>query len=727
MVTSVLDRNDVKSEYGIIPSLIPRKLFYENNAVEKFTRLNLASSIVLKDDDEFNQITAFVDPDFFDMFTFTASEGFLKLKARDDVIISSSFALKIFGDVSAIGKELRIIINSKDHSFVVSGVFQDFHEVTSIDFDVFLHIDATDKFEMDKNNPRTFVNAGFIQLNNIESPEAILENQQSLIDENNSLNYNWIVDHFNLIPLTDLSAKTSKIQSDIGKGYGSFATDIILILISLSILIIACLNNANLSIVSSSKRLNEIALRKIYGANKVTLMSQFLFENFIILSFSYFSGVLLAKTLLIPGFDDLFNFGLSIKAISLVVWLLLTLSIILSIFLSVSYPAIYISSFRIIEIFKGKLKFGNKNWTSKILHVVQFTFSIILIFSAISIFKYVKSERNKNYGYNIENTLFVPLQDDQSYYRLKNILESRYTNNLNITGSKHHIGISSIETLITGKDDKQIKATKFDVGENYFEVVGLEIIEGTNFEKGYQLNLNSIVVNEAFVDQMGWQNILDKSVIIDKGRYYVVGVVNNFIFGNPNEPIRPAFFRIIAKSDYNFLVAGSAVNDPKMVLNELNKAWLNDIGDRLEGQDQSNIYFSYFKILKGHSNIILFLAILATLLSMMGLYALLSLNLASKMRIFSIKKVLGVSDFTLVYEVSKDVMSIVIIALVLGVGISFFSMSWLFKIVYKVEWSFDLSTFFLTLIVISVITVLTLVKFINSVLKTNPIKHLRYE
>ncbi|MGJ3236588.1 ABC transporter permease [Marivirga sp.] len=727
MITSVMDRNEEKSEYGIVPSSLPRKMFYENESVEKYSRVSLESSNIIKEEYEFSQTSTFVDPDFFRMFTFKRLKGDLELDNVDDAIISKSLAQKLFGQIDIIGKELIININSLDRSFKVKGVFEDFEEVTAIDFDLYLHINVTDYYGIDKNNPRSFVNAGFVQIKNNSSPSSILSNQELLINENNSLNYNWIVDHFNLIQLNDLSAKTSKIQSDIGKGFGSFSTDIILILISLSILIIACLNNANLLVVNSSKRLNEIALRKIYGANKLALVIQFLIENFFIIILSFTIGILLAKIFLIPGFDELFNFGLKLQMISSFVWLILTFSILITVFLSISYPAFYISSFSIIQIFKGKLKFGGKNWTSKLLHIIQFTFSIILIFSAISIFKYVNSEQNKKYGYQIDNLLFIELSDNQSFSRLKNILENRYSNEVSITGTKHHVGTSSIETLITGENDKQIKASKFDVGENYFDILDLNIIEGENFEQGYQANLNSIVVNEAFVKQMGWKSILNKSVIINKGRYYVVGVVNDFIFGNPNEPIRPAFFRIISDIDYNFLVVNSISKDPKLIVNELNEVWVKDTGNKLEGKVQSSVYFSYFKILKGHSNIILFLAILATVLSVLGLYALLSLSLARKMKTFSIKKVLGVSNLTLVMDVSRDVLRIVILAIIIGSAFSIYSMSWLFKIVYKTEWTFEIFTFIQMVLIVSLITIVTLSKFILTVINTNPIKYLRHE
>jgi len=336
------------------------------------------------------------------------------------------------------------------------------------------------------------------------------------------------------------SIKDWRLRSDFrdGKKVGGQITFVRLVsLIAFIILFIACINFMNLSTARSEKRANEVGIRKVLGSSKKRLMSQFMVEALIMAGLSAALSVIMMM-LLLPSFNTLVEKQLELRLLDVThLFSLFGITLVCGL-LAGWYPALYLSSFRPAHVLKGvKRKHGSAAVIRKGLVISQFTVSIVFIISTIIIYQQVQHARDRDLGYAKENLInlsvngemtkaFIPIKRD--LIASGNIENVALTNSNMLSSGNNGAGLS----WQGGTNTEDVLIRFRYVSPSFFETTGLEIIEGRGFKEDMGADSTNILITEAFAKLMGKGSAVGKTVTRNNTVYNVVGVVNDYLYGD---------------------------------------------------------------------------------------------------------------------------------------------------------------------------------------------------
>jgi len=439
LLTNEINRDGNIQVWGFTPAPIGPLLKQDFPQIEKMVRVDGRGGIFRYDDKVFNEFIRFVDPDFLKMFSFGLKWGNNDaLFDKSKIVISENISTKYFGEENPVGKHITITFGSQTaESFEIGAVFEKFPNTSSFSFGIVANYDKIKvaDTELDFDDWRDFISATFIQVKDPKDIEVISSKMDKYISIQNEARPDWPSQRYLFEPLTTLSLNSYKMGSSISSGDDATGR-IVLSIIGIFMLTLACFNYINIAVVSASKRLKEIGIRKVIGGNKKQLVFQFLSENLVIALFSLILGVGFGYFMFVPWFDQLFSIGLEFNLFSdPQLWIFLLAILLTTGLVSGAYPAFYISSFHAVDIFRGNQKFGSKNLFSKIFLTFQFVLSFILIVGGIMFIQNAEFQKKRDWGYNQEQTLVIPVPDHAAYTQIKN----KIIQNPNITsvaGSK---------------------------------------------------------------------------------------------------------------------------------------------------------------------------------------------------------------------------------------------------------------------------------------------------
>jgi putative ABC transport system permease protein len=726
MVKSILEGpNNSIDVWGTSP--FPIATFSKNIPnVERTARISKRSAVLNYNNNTFNESVSFVDPDIINILTFSKIHGnfndFFKLK----LIISNTIAEKYFGKMNPIGKVLEVVVNGKKVSFTVAAVIQDFPKNSSFKLSIMIPIETLAGFDLIRLNEwKHFVSCTLLL---IQSIEQIKETESALNDYvmiQNSANEQSPVQKFELEPLSTLSLNSYKIKGDISSGFGSDSGRSVMLFFGLFILVLACLNYVNISLSKSSGRVKEIGIRKVLGGGKRELVVQFIIENFVLTLLSSFVGLILALSFLLPAFENLFSVGLqpSFKDYKVYAMYLLAFSISISL-ISGLYPALYISSFKPAQIFKNAAISFKANKLGEGLLIAQLTIAGALIFISIAFMDNKSYLETKEWGYQPENLLVIRFKEQADFNTLRDEV-STFPEVESVGASKNHIGTSRNFMHLT-QEGKFYKINAFDVGEGYISTLGLIIISGLPFNEGPSPHSN-ILVNETLFDQLAITSenkSLPISVEIDSIFYTITGVVKDFHYADFNSEIEATIIRY-RPNDLRYLVVKS--NSHKL-RDKIRSFWLKQFIDQpYNAFYQKDIFFNYFNFIEGHSKTMSFLAIVSIILSISGLFGLISISLSAKLKEFAIRKVSGASAFELWKILNKNYFYFLLSSLILGCYVGLESVSYLFEEFYSyhIEPGYDI--FLITNLLLLIGALVPMVLLINKLININPVEVLKNE
>jgi putative ABC transport system permease protein len=473
-------------------------------------------------------------------------------------------------------------------------------------------------------------------------------------------------------------------------------------MIGVFVLLLACINFMNLSTARSEKRAKEVGIRKAVGSLRSQLIKQFFCESFLIATLSFILSMLLVLAV-IHWFNDVSNKKISILWDKPFFWLVCLGFTFFSGMIAGSYPAFYLSSFKPVKVLKGTFKAGHfAAIPRKILVVVQFTVSIVLIIGTIVVFRQIEFAENRPVGYNQDGLVNITMMNDDLHKQF-----NAFRNELLESGAVAEVAESSDPVTGNGNNVAGLEWRGKDPGmvddfgivrvtSEYGKTVGWQFLAGRDFSKQFFSDSNSIILNEAAVQYMGLKSPVGETVRMWNNNYTVIGVVKNMVMNSPYEPVKQTIFNI-NKDMGGFLNIKINPNvSAHQALRKIEAVFRNyspSIPFSYKFADEE-----YAKKFDGEERIgklARFFAALAIFISCLGLFGMSSFMAEQRVKEIGIRKVLGASPFGLWRLMSKDFVTMVVISLFFAMPIGWWIMhNWLQNYTYRAGlswWVFGIS------------------------------------
>ncbi len=657
-----------------------------------------------------------VDTTFFELFSFPFIYGDAKSAMKDpaSVLITASMAKKYFGEKNPLGEVLRMGRNS---DFKVSAVLADVPSNAHFTFDFLLSY----PFYKARDNSAFYTWADFGHYNYIKlAPGADVAALTAKLpqwagqyidfsDENKAAMAEGNLG-FRLQAVTAIHLH-SHMRWELGNN-NHISYIYILGAAALFILILAIINFTNLTTARSLERAKEIGLRKTLGAKRKQLAGQFMGESilFCLLSLLLAMGLV---DLALPWVADMTGKPLSLNMIMTAEGILLLVGLMaLVALLAGAYPALYLSSFEPLKAMKGRFTHSREgNRFRKVLVVMQFAASGILIIGTLFIFRQLDYLQTSPLGFEKEQVLVVPMKGDL-FDRYKTAKESfaQDKNVLSVSAVSNVPGSNFNNNWIRWKDQGTF-VSEFSVDEDFFSTMGIELSSGRAFSADFGADSQKYILNEEAARQFNWENPLgEKMVWMDDDRDKegeLIGISKDFHFKSLHEAIGPMAFKM-ETSDFNYFLL------------KLHTANLDETLQRLESQWQLLVpgfaftysfldedFGSLYESESRMSTLMLVFAFLAILIACLGLFGLVSFAAQQRMREIGIRKVLGADARQIVSLLSKDFIKLVLLSFLLAAPLAAWLISgWLENFAYSI--SLSAGPFLLAAIVSLLIAMLTL-------------------
>jgi putative ABC transport system permease protein len=722
-----------------------RKLLEDFPEIEMGVKfLNLGKTPIVLGEKTFFESQFFaVDATFFDVFTFPLIQGDPKtvLQNPNSMVISKDAALKYFGSTDAVGKILRADFSYGPGSvdFEVTGVSENVPANSHFHYDLLASSATFPTYINDtgwtSNNFITYVvlKEGTTQkwfneqLKEFTRKHMGAEQFDAWVAKGNFWEYF-------LQPLTKIHL-TSDLNGEF-EANGNETYVYIFSVLSVIVLLIACINFMNLSTAKSSLRAKEVGMRKVVGSGRRRLVLQFLSESVLLSYVALAIGVVLVIFLLplsknLIGRQIEFQFFNSMST----VLLLLALGLIVGI-ISGSYPAFFLSSFKPIAALKGNKTSGKSgSLLRNSLVIIQFTISIFLIIGTLVVNQQLKFFQNKKLGFDKEQVLVIqnPGALGNKTIPFKEELR-KYSSITNVSGSTTLPG-QSFSNIGFGAEgvDENFTLNLCICDYDFLDTLKLELAQGRFFSRDFTTDSHAAVLNEKAVELLGWDNPIGKKInnwSRNRGNFVVIGVIKDYHYESLHQEIRPQAL---------FLSTGYYTRVESYISARLNTEHISETISRIEDTWKTfapQVPFQYSFLDKDYDNLYInekqtrklfsMFSFLAIFIACLGLFGLASFIADQKTKEIGIRKVLGASVPKIVKNLNKSFLKWVLIANVIAWPIAWFGMNrWLDNFAYRISlswWMFVLAA------VLAVVIAFITVSFqtVKAALK-NPIDSLRYE
>ncbi|MDR7132298.1 ABC-type antimicrobial peptide transport system permease subunit [Algoriphagus sp. 4150] len=670
--------------------------------VEAVTHVTEWDPMVLSvGENSFYEQTTFVDPGFFEMFDFRVLEGnpMEAMSSPDHIILTKSVARKLFGEESALGKSVTV---ESELEFEVKAIVEDLPENTNFKFTAFLPYNKLEAIGWTgnywgNNNCRTFAMLkADSDLNSFN--QKIVDFSLRNGDVQNTTDF--------LFPMSELHLK-SKFEN--GKSVGG-RIDLIRMfgLVGIVILLIACINFVNLSTAQSEKRAKEVGIRKVSGADRGMLIGQFLAESILISVAAYLLALLLIS-LLFPGFNQLIGKELKLPFNQPYFWVFSLGYVFLTGILAGIYPAFLLSSFKPVLVLKSRMS-SAKSWFKprEVLVVFQFTIVAILIASTWIIREQMQFVQNRDLGLQTENLIFHPMTAPlkKNFSAVRSEVEALPgIVSVSSTFSPFTEEYSNTNTISwQGKEDAFMpNINRMGADAHVVKTAGLQLIAGRDIDVYTNASdSTAVLINETARDFMGFADPLGEIVKDGDREYRVVGVVKDFIIESPFA--NPEGIMIFGpKIQQNFIHIRLSGADLQTTLAQLGGIFRKfNPGSPFEYKFSDEVHAQKFASQQQTGSLTAIFSGLAILISCLGLFGLAAFIAEQRSKEISVRKVLGASVQGLVLLLSGEFTKLVLIAMLIGVPITWYAMSaWLEGFDYRIgiDWKVFLGTGLIALLI----------------------------
>jgi putative ABC transport system permease protein len=671
------------------------------------------------------------DSEFLNIFTLPLVRG-SKADALAEpfrIVLAESLAQKIFGSDDALGKFLRISTQANDYK--ITGIMKDVPANSHLKFNFIISFITlkTQNRNLDdwySNSFFTYVQLqGGTDTREFEKKITVFldryapKRQAHYTGYLQPLRRTHLYSHFNFDPALTGDIKNIYLYSAIG----------------FIILLIACINYMNLSTARSSQRAKEVGMRKVVGASRREIIRQFLGESMLTASLALVLGLLLVK-LALPLFNSFLGQTIPFDLSESPFWILALFIVILFVGLfSGSYPALFLSAFRPVQILKRETGWAKKGAGLRNgLVTFQFSISIILIVCTIVVYSQLQFIRHKDPGYNREHVVVVPLKDIQMGEKLE-VIKDLLNKNPNVQGvsaSSHlPIAIGNRNTItVLNSDGEEVKTSMYYalVDYDFIDVFDIKLIAGRNFSRDFSTDPDdAVIINETAAERLGWKDPLGKSYSnLKDWDQKVIGVVKDFHFQSYHLDIEPMALLMkgfwasylyvkIKPTDIPGTIAHiREVYDEHKIHHAFDYYFLDDAFNRVYQAEQK--FGTTFRIF----------SFLAVFISALGLFGLASFSSEQKTKEIGIRKVLGASVFSITFLLSRQFTRWVLIANLISWPVAYYAMNrWLQSYAYRTTiqvWIFALAACLALLIALATVSYQSI-----RAATANPVDSLRYE
>jgi putative ABC transport system permease protein len=676
----------------------------------------------------------FVDPEFLDIFTFPLSKGDKNQALSDPntVVISGKMAQKYFGGEDPIGKTLEV---NDGRQLTVTGILKEIPENSHLQFNFLVSFKTLEAIL-----GRSLLNDNWF--NNSYRTYLTLNENTDLTQFDAKLRkydiegFNGNTWSFHLQPLFDIHFDNQMLY-----GTGDKGTILIFITVGLFILFIASFNYLNLYISHYRTRLKDVSIRKVAGATKYLLIRQFFSESFLLVFISYLISLAMVW-LIVPLFNSFFSQMLNFQVIWSFHFFLASLFLICLIALIAgTYPALYFSRLHLLNTLKGGMVKLSKEsqYFRKIIVVIQFSLSVVLITCAVTMLKQLRFIGNKDPGYEKENIVcinLIRLYYAESYnltnqmkpLKLELLSYPDITAVTASTGIPCKVGWSNIPVWDGKEADDNPFFYRMIVDYDFLDFYGIKQTGGRYFSKDFATDDgNAYIINRAAARRMGFQSPINARFGFDGILGTVVGTTEDFNFESLHKPVTPLGIGVKEEYYWQYISVKIKNTDIPKTLKYLEGVWNKFVPDFPMAYNfiddlQGQMYRKDRQITKSMN----YLSLLALFISCLGIFGLMSFTLKERTKEIGIRKAMGASFTRLAILMIRDLLLIVCIAALAG-GVSgwYFSTNWLNSFAYRIDWGIDIIIIssFITLLLAITPVVFTLIRSI----RTNPVDSLRYE
>jgi predicted permease len=670
-----------------------------------------------------------VDPSFFEIFTYEFVEGVAGAALNDpySIVLSEDQASKFFGNQNPIG---QIIQFDEKTNFTVTGVFRNIPSNSHLTRDIFIPFETWGKlYEEPLHHWGYWSFYSYVLLRPDVSAKEMETKFPSFAEKHGIPDQKLF-----LQPLLSIHLH-SHFQGEISPN--THVTTLLLFgSIAILILIIACINYMNLTTARSSARLKEVGTRKVVGAHRSQIARQFLGESLIMALLSLIISIFLVHMFL-PFFNSLAERHLTLNGDNVLQILPGILSLVFFVgILAGSYPAILLSSFKPITVFRGGEKKGSqKRRLRNVLVVAQFSISLILIIATLLVKSQLDYVRDKEMGFDRDQILVVPLHDNKIRQNVEPVLDELKRNSqiLYAASSMHlpnDVGASTTIKWPGKPEEEQTWIKVSEVSYDYTELYGIKILSGRSFSREFPSDENgAFLVNESAKKLMGEDFRLGIG-LSHWGRPepsgQIVGVMKDFHLNSIHEEIKPMYIYLNPSRGQHLSIkiqGGSIPETIGFIRKTMEKfspyypfeyRFFDDVFNMayIEEQKMGRMFGVFASI--------------AVFIACMGVFGLSAFLAEQKRKEIGIRKVLGASVSKIVYMLTRDLLWLVLFANIIGWPVAYYAMiRWLQNFAYRTE--IHLGIFFFSSILILLVSFGTLSYQAIKAARANPVDSLRYE
>ena len=702
--------------------------------IEKATRLFANATLVfnINGNSFIKNKCAYIDDEWFNVFKYDFIEGDKTAFNHNpfSIVLTETEAKKYFNKHSAVGSTIRI----DSVNYQVVGVVADAPSNSSFQYNAFIPIAAYLSNPQQRENDEQWGNTNyitFVKLTPQSTPSVIAQKLTSILAKNNQKE-----SHISLMPLHDMHFETGLQQSSFVQGNQN--TVYIFSIVAFLLLVIACINYVNLATAKASLRAKEVSVRKIIGAKRSHLFYQFMTEYALINVISLVTTLILIQICL-PIFNEITDKNFVLPLTSVKIWQIFGTTLCAAFLLNSIYPAVLLSSFKPLNVFRGITVLNVKDaYLRKGLVVLQFTISVILIASTFIIYRQMQFIQQDNPGYNRAQVLSFPLPFSMSPEKKLGLMETLKQELLTqsaiegVTAANQTL--VDIGSMCSGCADWDGRDPKFDpklaqlsTDADFFKTLQPQILEGRWFQKEITTDKHNVILNETAVKELNIkQPLIGQRFSFHGDTGQIIGVVKDFKFKNLHE--KSGSLVIFNNSQWHrSLMVRIAPKNTAAGVALVENTWKKHFAEMpIEYKFLDDSFDELYKEDRKTASLILAFALIAVFISALGLFGLAAFTAEQRTKEIGIRKVLGANVPNIIALLSKDFIGLVAIAVILATPIAWWAMGlWLQNFAYRISivwWMFALTgilALFIALLTVSFQAIKAAV--------ANPVKSLRTE
>jgi putative ABC transport system permease protein len=660
--------------------------------IESVTRLFQFQRALFKNDDiEFTEEDVmYADSPFFDIFTYRALEGSTKeaLDKPNSIVLTETMASRYFSGETAVGNTLKV----GEEIYTVTAVIEDVPRNSHILFDALVSRNSLPAQMGSWGNFGVFT---YLLLQEGEDAAALQVKMKEMYERYMATIFEsiGITIEYELMKVTDIH-----LRSDSGmepQPTGSIQYVIIFSIVAFFLLLIATLNYISLATARSAKRAKEISLRKVIGSSRRLLITQFLAESSLLTFFSLVLSIGLIMILL-PQLNMLSgkDFSLDVLGRPVAVLSLIGMMVLVGI-LGGFYPAIFLSGFSPVMVMKGITQSGTSRGTfRKVLTVIQFTISGVMISSTLVVINQLNFMQNKDQGWNMERVVSFQLPDNEPVNNMRvlkeQLLENPQILHAGLTSTR--IGNGSSKTIFqvetsNGMDERGINFAIVD--HDFVETLGIQMVEGRDFSQDFIGDtLTGVVVNETLAARLNWDEPIGKRVQLGAGSFVmgrVIGLMKDYHQTGMYNEVESLM--LLYRLDNPILYVKMAEEDAESTLGFMQEKWEEIFpGKPFEYTFLEDDFMEQFSNDKNRRTVFAGFTILVIIIACLGLFGLASYTTERRTREIGVRKVFGASIERILRMISWEFLILILISFALSIPAVWFLMNdWLEDFVYRYE------------------------------------------